>query len=89
MNDMLNLGLKVRLPNFIKSFLSDRKFQVRIGTTLSDIQNHEEGVPQWSILSVTLFNIKINSITNCLNPGIDKYLFVEDLCITASSKYIR
>ena len=88
MNDLLNIGLKGRLPNLIKSFLSDRKFQVRIGTTLSGIQNQEEGVPQGSILSVTLFNIKINSITNCLNSGIDKYLFVDDCCITSSSKYI-
>ena len=50
-NDLLNTGLKGRLPNFIKSFLSDRKFRVCIGTTLSDIQNQEEGVPQGSILS--------------------------------------
>ena len=87
MNDLLNMGLKGRLPNIIKSFLSDRKFRVCIGTTLSDIQN-QEGIPQGSILLVTLFNIKINSITNCLNPGIDKYLFVDDFCITSSSKYI-
>ena len=89
MNNLFNMGLKGRPPNFIKSFLSDRKFRVHIGTTLSDIQNQEEGVPQGSILSVTLFNIKINSITNCLNPGIDKYLFVDDFCITSSPKYIH
>ena len=39
MNDLLNTGLKGRLPNFLKSFLSYRKFWVCIGTTLSDIQN--------------------------------------------------
>ena len=89
MNDLLNMGLKGRLPNFTKSFISDRKFRVRLGTTLSDIQNQEESIPQGSILSVTLFHIKINSITNCLNPGIDEYLFVDDFCITSSSKYIR
>ena len=83
------MGLKDRLPNFIKAFLSDRKFRVRIGSTLSNIQNQEEGVPQQSILSVTLFNMKINSITNCLNPRVDKYLFVDDFCITFISKYIR
>ena len=49
MNDLLHMGLKGRLSNFIKSFLSDRKFRVRIGTTLSDIQNQEEVVPQGSI----------------------------------------
>ena len=38
MKDLHNMGLRGRLPNFIKAFLTDRKFQVRIGTTLSDIQ---------------------------------------------------
>ena len=65
MKDLHNMGLRGRLPNFIKVFLTDRKFEVRIRTILSDIQK-QEGVPQGSILSVTLFNIKINSITNCL-----------------------
>ena len=88
MKDLHNMGLRGRLPNFIKAFLTDRKFQVRIGT-LSDIQQQEEGIPQGSILSVTLFNIEINSITNCLNPRVDSYLYVDDFCITSKSKYIR
>ena len=46
MKDLHNMGLRGRLPNFIKAFLTDRKFQVRIGTTSSDIQQQEEGVPQ-------------------------------------------
>ena len=70
MNDLHNMGLKGRLSNFIKAFLSDWKFRIHIGSTLSNIQNQEEGVSQGSILSVTLFNIKINSITNCLNTGV-------------------
>ena len=89
MKDLHNMDLRGRLPNFIKAFLTDRKFQVRIGTTLSDIQQQEEGVPQGSILSITLFNIKMNSITNCLNPRVDSYLYVDDFCITSKSKYIR
>ena len=89
MNDLHNMELNGRLPNFIKTFLSDRKFRFCIGSTLSNIQNQEEGVLQGSILSVTLFNIKINSITNCLNPGVDKYLFVDDFCITSTYKYMR
>ena len=38
----------------------------------------EEGVPQGSILSVTLFIIKINSLAECIKKGIDSSLFVED-----------
>ena len=89
MNDLHNIGLKGKLPNFIKTFLLDRKFQVRIGSTLSNILNQEEGVPKGSILSVTLFKIKTNSIANNLNPGVYKYLFIDDFCITSTSKYIH
>ena len=35
MRDMCDLGLKGRLPHFISGFLSDRKFKVHIGSTLS------------------------------------------------------
>ena len=83
------MGLKGRLSNFIKIFLSDRKFRVCIGSTSSDIQNLEEGALQGSILSVTHFNIKINCIISCLNSGVDNYLFVDDFCSFSRSKYMR
>jgi hypothetical protein len=56
------MGLKGKLPNFISNFLSDREFNVRVNSTYSDIQKQDMGVPQGSILSVTLFSIKINSL---------------------------
>ena len=30
-----------------------------------------------------------NCIINCLNPKVDKYLFIDDFCITSTYKYIR
>ena len=63
MKDLHELGIKGRLPQFIKGFLSNRKFRVWVDTTFSSVKNQEEGVPQGSILPVTLFNIKINNIT--------------------------
>ena len=89
MKDIHSLGLRGRLPNFIKSFLSDRQFRVQIGSTFTNLCKQEEGIPQGSIMSVTLFNKKINSITRCLTPGIDRYLYVDDFCITSRSKYMR
>ena len=71
MRDLHTFGLKGRLPNFTDNFLSDRNFKVRVGTTLSNLQGQEEGVPQGSILSVTLFSIKINNIVKVLNPGVN------------------
>ena len=37
MNDLQNRGLKGRLPNFIKAFLSNSKIRVCIGSTLSNV----------------------------------------------------
>ena len=43
------------------------------------------GVPQGSILSVTLFSVKINSITQCLKPGVDCSLYVDDFQVCYGS----
>ena len=69
MRDLYDLGLRGRLPMFIKNFLFKRTFRVCMGSTFSNSQ--EEGVPEGSILSVTLFSIKINNIVKCLTPSID------------------
>ena len=62
---------------FIRSFLEDRTMQVRVGSTLSDFYDQEEGVPQGSILSTTLFNIKINNIVKCLDSKTNGSLYVD------------
>ena len=59
----------------------------RVGTTLSGLQGQEEGVPQGSILSVTLFSIKINNIVKSLNPCVDCSLYVDDFLICYGSKH--
>ena len=85
MKDLHAIGLRGRLPNFISNFLSDRSFNVRIGSTLSDTFEHEQGDPQGSILSPTLFNIKINNIVKCVNDN-DSSLYVDDFGIFYKSK---
>ena len=41
--------------HFIRSFLSNQTFQVRIGSTLSMTKRLENGTPQGSVLSPILF----------------------------------
>ena len=89
MRDLSDFGLKGRLPHFIDNFLSNRNFKVRVGTTLSDHQGQEEGVPQGSNLSVTLFSIKINNIVKALNLGDDCSLYVDDFLICYRSKHVH
>ena len=55
MKDLHEMGLKGRLPLFIDNFLKGRKFKVRLDNTHSSLNPQEEGVPQGSILSPTLF----------------------------------
>ena len=86
MNDLHEIGLKGRLPTFVQNFLSNREFKVRVSSTLSEAHNQEQGVPQGSILSVTLFSLKINNIVKCLNPGVDCSLYVDDFLICYRSK---
>ena len=84
---LYDLKLRGRLLKFIKNFLTGRTFQIHIGSTLSDLKN-QEGVPQGSILSTTLFNIKINNIIKELSPNIYGSLYVGDCSISYKSKYI-
>ena len=47
------------------------------------------GVPQGSIVSVTLFGLKINSIVKDKPPGVECSLYVDDFLICYRSKYIH
>ena len=81
MKDLFDFGPRGRLPKFISSFLSDRSFNARIGSTLSDTYEQEQGVPQGSFfLSPTLFNIKINNFVKCVNDT-DSSLYFDDFGI--------
>jgi len=81
MKDLHDLDLRGNLPLFIENFLKNRSFHVKVGSTLSDTFTQEEGVPQGSILSPLLFEIKINSITNKLKSNINSSLYVDDFLI--------
>ena len=75
-------GLRGEMPLFIKAFLTNRFFRVKIGNTVSDRCRQEEGVPQGCVLSVTLFALAINGITSVLPPGVLYTLFVDDLSLS-------
>ena len=89
LHDLQEFGVKGRLANFVESFLANRSIQVRVGSTLSDTFGLCQGVPQGSILSTTIFNIKINSIMNCLDPKTDGSVYVDDFCMCYRSTSMR
>ena len=88
LSDLHDLDFRGRLPLFIKDFLSDRNFQVKINQTLSDSFSQEAGVPQGSILSPILFNVKLNNIVKSVRTNANTSLFVDDFAIYIEGKYL-
>ena len=77
------------MPIFIIKFLENRNFRVRLGSTFSDDFDQEMGVPQGSILSVTLFSLKINSLAKVLSKDAEGSLYVDDFLMSYRSSNTR
>ena len=67
--DLHKIGLRGQMPMLIQNFLTNRVFRVCLESVYSNIYEQEMGVPQGSILSVTLFILKINRIADVI-PAI-------------------
>ena len=77
------------LPLFIEAFLKHRRFKVKVGNAFSSFHSQEEGVPQGSVLSVTLFALSINGITSVIPKDVMFSLFVDDLSLSfAASRMV-
>jgi len=71
--------------NYIKNFLTDRKFQVKVSNSFSDIFTQENGIPQGSSLAVTIFLLSINDIVKTIETPVTANLFADDLNILCRS----
>ena len=83
LSELHRIGLRGSLPKFIENFLSNRKIVVRVGDTLSEPCTLEEGTPQGSVISCTLFMIAINQISKNLPTEVQASLYVDDYAIYA------
>lgn len=98
LNNLQTYGIRGNMLQFINNFLKNRTFRVLIKETYSPWLTQEEGVPQGSSLSATLFLVAINSIeTTIMNPRqnlpdddipsgstVKFTLFADDLCLFSS-----
>ena len=91
LRDLRAAGLRGYLPKFIEQFLKRRTFNVRVQNTYSSTYQQRNGVPQGSVLAVTLFALKINSITNCIpqDQRLLSSLYVDDLQISYRHSDLR
>uniref|UniRef100_A0A2P2I3D6 RNA-directed DNA polymerase from transposon X-element n=1 Tax=Hirondellea gigas TaxID=1518452 RepID=A0A2P2I3D6_9CRUS len=67
-------GIRGPMAFFIGNFLKNRTFQVKIGSCKSVPCEQEQGTPQGSVLSCTLFSIAINDIVKDVPDDICKSL---------------
>ncbi|CAD6208988.1 GSCOCG00010800001-RA-CDS [Cotesia congregata] len=86
---LTELGINNNLLHYIKNFLSDRTIQVKVEETRSEFRTLENGVPQGSVISVTLFLIAINDIIRCIPPSTKALLYADDLTVYCSGKSIK
>ncbi|GBN84963.1 putative RNA-directed DNA polymerase from transposon BS [Araneus ventricosus] len=77
------------LSIFIQNFLSSRIFRVRLGNIFSQPFIQDEGVPQGSVLSVTLFSLHFSKILTILPLTISASLYVDDLQISCQGSDIN
>jgi len=86
LTDLHRLGMRGRLPTIIAEFLKQRFFRVKVDDTFSTRKIQENGIPQGSVLSVTLFIIKIDSVAKLIPPDSRflASLYIDDLQISYS-----
>lgn len=76
-----NYQIQGRIFNFIQDFLKDRKIQVKVNDDKSDIFYIQNGVPQGSVISPTLFNIMIDDLCNQIHDKGQLSQFADDSAI--------
>ena len=66
LNKMVSLGIRGNMLAWVNSFLTNRTIQVKINNTYSEILILQNGTPQGSCISPTLFNIMVNDLSECI-----------------------
>jgi len=72
--------------NFIKNFLLNRTYQVKVNGYLSQVFKQENGVPQDSTLSVSLFLVEINDLCEEIKFSVKSTFFADELNIWCCGK---
>ena len=82
------IKIRGKMYNWIKDFLENRKFQVKINESFSKKYNIDNGTPQGSSISPLLFLIMINDI-KLSNTNVHLSLFADDIAIWLETREIN
>ena len=89
MKMMKKAGLAGNIPEWICNFLDNRSFQVKFHRKLSKVFTLQNGLPQGSVLSCTLYLLAINNIVKHLPKEVQCTLYADDIIIYYSSRNLR
>ena len=78
-----NIGIKGKLLDVIRDFLTDRKFRVSVEGKFSRFKDILSGIPQGSVLGPLLFLIFINDLPSYVKSSIK--LFADDVKIIGNA----
>ncbi|XP_076392697.1 uncharacterized protein LOC143265297 [Megachile rotundata] len=81
LNNLKEIAVTGNMWHFVKNFINNRTIQVRYNGTLSQKTEIENGVPQGSILSVTLFLLAINDVGKISRMPVITSIFADDITI--------
>jgi hypothetical protein len=79
---LLELKFSTSVIKFISSFKSQRKLRVSVEGEMSMPRDIQAGVPQYFVLSPTLYSIYVNDTPQ--TPGVCLGFFADDTCIYAT-----
>uniref|UniRef100_A0A8R1EGJ7 Reverse transcriptase domain-containing protein n=1 Tax=Caenorhabditis japonica TaxID=281687 RepID=A0A8R1EGJ7_CAEJA len=78
---LVDANLNPNLIKWIRSYLSNRNFSVKVNNESSTPKHAQCGVPQGAVLSPILFGIFVNEIPSILPSGIRCKQFADDIKI--------
>ncbi|KAI3386578.1 hypothetical protein SNEBB_007980, partial [Seison nebaliae] len=80
-DELYRMGVRGNLLKYVHNYMQNRRFRIKLGDTLSTPYSQLEGVPQGGVLSVTLFLVAINGLTQAVGNSTNPTLFVDDFGI--------
>jgi ribonuclease HI/retron-type reverse transcriptase len=87
LDKLKRIGISGYLYNFFKTYLANRRLQVKIGSSRSEIMHIDMGIPQGSIIAPIAFNIMLHDIKLLKLKNATLTLYADDLALWSSPKF--